>query len=141
MKPQTAIAKGKILEEWIVNRLRLSKIDTRAYRQKGSGSGLNKGDIWNDLNLCIEAKNQKNFKNAWAKQVKRESLGVQIPVIVWHPPQVPLEDSVVMIDWPFFEELLKHWKEPTMKEPDRETAWTIKSAINILKKLLKELEK
>ena len=118
----------------------MSGLDTRAYRQKGSGSGLNKGDIWNDLNLCIEAKNQKNFKNNWFGQVKRESLGSQIPVIVWHKNQVPLEDSVVMIGWWCFEELLKKSKEPNIKEPDRAMAWKVRSAVQALKSLLKELE-
>ena len=64
MKTQSAIQKGKQLEEFIVDELRLSGLDRRAYRQKGSGNGLNKGDVWKDLNLCIEAKNQKNFSPA-----------------------------------------------------------------------------
>jgi len=140
MNPKSNIAKGKILENWIVDRLRLSGLDTRAYRQKGSGSGLNKGDVWNDLNLCIEAKNQKNFSQEWAKQAKRESMGTQTPVVVWHPPQVPLEDSVVIIQWCYFEELLLKSKDPELKQPDRAVAWKVKSAINSLKALLKELE-
>lgn len=140
MNPKSNIAKGKILENWIVDRLHISGLDIRAYRQKGSGNGLNKGDVWNDLNLCIEAKNCKNFSQDWFKQVKRESLGVQIPVVVWHKNQVPLEDSVVIISWNYFEELLLKSKEPELKQPDREVAWKVKSAINSLKALLKELE-
>ena len=140
MNPKSAIAKGKELENWIVDRLHISGLDTRAYRQKGSGNGLNKGDVWNDLNLCIEAKNCKNFSQDWFKQVKRESLGVQIPVVVWHKNQVPLDESVVIISWNYFEELLLKSKEPELKQMDRQVAWKVKSAVNSLKALLKELE-
>lgn len=140
MRVQSKIQKGKELENWIVERLRLSGLDKRAYRQKGSGSGLNKGDIWNDLNICFEAKNQKKFQQAWFKQAEKESMGTQEPIIVWKPPHKPLDNSFVMLKWDFFEKLLKHRKEPVVKEPDRAVAWKIKSAINSLKSLLKELE-
>ena len=53
MKPKSAIAKGKILEEFISERLIKSGLDCRAHRQKGSGSGEAKCDISNNLNLCI----------------------------------------------------------------------------------------
>jgi hypothetical protein len=103
VNPKSAIQKGKELEEFIVQRLRLTGLDTRAYRQKGSGSGLNKGDVWNDLNLCFEAKNTaKPNLGPSLKQVNREALGTQIPVMVWHRPRTPLEDSVVIIDWHLF---------------------------------------
>jgi len=140
MKAKTAIQKGKELENWIVERLRLSGLDTRAYRQKGSGSGLNKGDIWNNLNLCIEAKNQKNIQKKWFKQAEKESLGTQEPILVWHPSQEPLENSKVFLNWDYFEKLLKQTKEPEMKNIDRTVAWKIRTAINALKSLLKELE-
>lgn len=139
MKTKSAIQKGKELENWIVDRLRISGLDTRAYRQKGSGNGLNKGDVWNDLNLCIEAKNCKNFSREWFKQVKRESMGTQVPVVVWHTNQVPLDDSIVIIGWAYFEELLLKSKTPELINPDRQVAWKVKSAINSLKALLKEL--
>ena len=51
--PKSNIQKGKQLENFIVDRLRITGLDTRAYRQKGSGNGLNKGDIWNDLNISF----------------------------------------------------------------------------------------
>ncbi len=140
MKIQSAKAKGKLLENWIVERLRISGLDIRAYRQKGSGNGLNKSDIWNDLNLAIECKNQKKFSNQWSDQVKKDSLGVQIPVIVWHPPQRPLEDSTVMIGWSFFEELLLKWKAPNLQNPDREFKYKLQRFVNFGKDLLKEFE-
>jgi hypothetical protein len=94
MKPKSAIAKGKILEEFISDRLIKSGLDVRAHRQKGSGNGEAKGDVSNCLGLCFEAKNTANFqaKQYW-EQAKRESLGAQIPCIVWHQNNIPLEES------------------------------------------------
>lgn len=140
MKPKSTIAKGKELEKWIVERLKISGLDTRAGRTPGSGSGKIKGDIWNDLGICFEAKNQKKFQQAWFKQAREESMGTTEPVIVWHPPQEPLDNSFVMLNWYFFEELLKRRKEPEIKNPDRAVAWKIKSLINAAKQLLRELE-
>lgn len=137
MQAKSNIAKGKILENWIVERLKLSGLDTRAARTPGSGNGKMKGDIWNDLNLCIEAKNQKNFSREWAKQAKRESLGSQVPIVVWHPPQTPMEDSVAIIDWGYLEELLLRAKEPKIKEMDRQMMWDLNGLKSAINKVLK----
>ena len=141
MKIKSIHQKGKDLENWIVERLRLSGLDKRAYRQKGSGSGLNKGDVWNALNICIEAKNQKNFHPAWFNQAERESMGTQEPIVVWHPPQKPLEDSKVFMKWDYFERLLLKGREPAnIKEPSKELKWRLKRFVDYGKDLLKELE-
>ena len=140
MKAKSAIAKGKLLEEWIVERLRLSGLDTRAYRQKGSGSGLNKGDIWNDLNICFEAKNQANFSPAWFKQAERESMGTQEPVVVWHPQNKPMEDSKVFMNWDYFEKLLKKTKEPVLNKPTNELKWRLDSLKSAIQRVIKELQ-
>ena len=137
--PKSSIAKGKALENWIVDRLRLSGLDKRAYRQKGSGNGLNKGDIWNDLNLCIEAKNTKIFPHKALKQVAREAMGYQKEVIVWHPPQTPMEASIVLIHWDYFEELLKKTKEPEMRQPDKSMKWKLENLKRSISEVLKEL--
>jgi len=141
MNPKSAHQKGKQLEDWVVQRLILSGLDKRAYRQKGSGSGLDKGDIWNDLGICFECKNTKAYpSNATFKQVKREAMGYQKEVVVWHPPQKPLDDSRVIINWYYFEELLKRAKEPALKEPDRAFSWKMRQFIQLGKQILKELE-
>lgn len=107
MKPKSTKAKGNLLEDWVVKRLHDTGLDPRAYRQKGSGSGLNKGDVWNALNLCIECKNTKNFSmEAFWKQADGDSMGTQTPIVVWHPPQKGLEASRVVMNWSYFEELL-----------------------------------
>lgn len=136
----SSIEKGKLLENFVVERLRLSGLDRRAYRQKGSGSGLNKGDIWNDLNICFECKNQKNFDRSWFKQAEREALGHQIPVVVWHPNGIPMDKSIVMMDWGFFEELLLKYKEtPSLEKPNREFSYKIKNLKVACQQVLKEM--
>ena len=140
MKIKSAIAKGKELENWIVDRLRLSGLDNRSYRQKGSGNGLNKGDVWNDLNLCIEAKNVKNFSKDWFKQAERESMGTQEPVVVWHPPQQPLEASMVFITWDYFEKLLLKSKSPEIVSPDREMKWLLENLKGSCQRIINKLQ-
>ena len=140
MKIKSSIAKGKELENYIVDRLRLSGLDNRAYRQKGSGNGLNKGDVWNDLSLCIECKNQKNFSKDWFEQAEKESMGTQEPIVVWHAPQTPLEASMVFITWDYLEKLLVRSKEPPTPETSNELKWRVKRFVDYGKELLKELE-
>lgn len=136
MNPKSAIQKGKDLEEFIVGRLRTSGLDERAYRQRGSGNGLHKGDIWNDLGICFEAKNTRNYPGKKTfQQVEREAMGYQEPVIVWHPPQTALEASKVIINWDYFEKLLlaKRDEAPRVENPDKALKYSLqrlKAGIN-----------
>lgn len=143
MLPRSAIQKGKELEDFIAEELRSSGIDPRAQRQKGSGNGLNKGDIWNAAGICIEAKNTKKFyfDGAWHQAV-RESMGTQEPVVVWHRPQTPLSDSIVFMKWEFFKEMLKH-KSDTQGKGEILEKWQVKNhlqqAVVHLKQVIKNL--
>ena len=141
MKPVTAIQKGKQLEDFITDELRESGLDRRAHRQKGSGSGLNKGDSWNALGLCIECKNQRNFSPKWYQQAEKESMGTQEPVVIWHPPQKPLEASMVFVSWDYFKRLLLKSKEPPkINQPSKELKWRIQRLVENAKSVIKELE-
>lgn len=101
------VQKGKALENFIADELRAKGIDHRARRQIGSGNGKRKGDIDNDIGLCIEAKNQQNANiGPTMRQVRREAMGTQQPVIVWHVPDTPFANSMVIIDWDYFIDLL-----------------------------------
>jgi len=143
MLPSSAISKGKALEDFIVDELRSSGLDKRAYRQRGSGNGLNKGDVWNDLGICFEAKNTHGCNpKKIMEQATREGLGTQEPVGVWHPPHKPLEESLVIINWKFFLKLLKKEKntESQVINPDKQTAWKIKTLISSAKAVLKEID-
>ncbi len=108
MNPRSAIQKGKDFENFIAEKLRNSGVDRTARREIGSGSGLLKGDISTTLDWCFEAKNTKtfNWKSA-SEQVKRESLGRKKEVILWHPPNKPMDDSVAIININDFIDLLK----------------------------------
>lgn len=135
---------GKELEEWIVKRLKVTGLDRKARVQKQSGAGLNKGDIWNKLNICFEAKNRKSFKIKWFEQAKKDSLGYQEPVVVWHHSEKTPGDNVkVVLNWDYFEKLLLSAQQPETKEPDRELRWEIeqlKRAAQAVIKKLKQLE-
>jgi hypothetical protein len=117
MTPKSKIQKGKLLEKYIAGRLTDLGIDSRAERQIGSGSGLKKGDVSNNLGWCIEAKNTKNFEwSKTSKQVRREAMGYQKECIVWKPPRRPMGDSMAIILFEDFLELLKSQKENEGKE-------------------------
>ena len=141
IKIQSAKAKGKELENWVTDRLRNSGLDRRAYAQKGSGSGLNKGDVWNDLNIHFECKNQKKFGGKkWFNQMTDENVSYLKECLVWHLPNTPLDCSKVIIDWDWFEELLKRAEEPRTKEPDRQLGWDLKRLVEDAKKVIRQLE-
>lgn len=143
MKPQSAIQKGKDLENHVAKRLRDLGIDIRADRQGGSGNGLRKGDIVTDTGITFECKNTHNFNwKSTADQVRKASLGYNKEVIVWHPPQRPLADSIAVVPLEDYLELLKSKHD----HRDSETIldkYTIKSnlekAVHYLKRVIKEV--
>ena len=109
MLPSSAKKKGKLLERFVEQELRQSGIDRTAYRTPASGSGLNKGDVVSPrTNFSIECKNTRNCPiSGWA-QAKREAVGDYAkPMLVWHPPNEPLESSLVMLRWHDLKEILK----------------------------------
>lgn len=141
MNPQSAIQKGKELENWIVGRLKASGLDLRAARNPGSGNGKMKGDINNDLGWCIEAKNTRAFPGAGAfRQVREAAMGYQKELIVWHPPNTPLDASQVVMSWHDFEELLLKAREERVEAPDRDMRFALfklKTAIGEVSRYLK----
>ena len=144
MKPRSNIQKGKALENEMANLLVSYGIDKTAMRQVGSGSGLRKGDIHNSIGLTIECKNTKTFNwKAAAEQVKKESLGYGTEVIIWHPPQKPLDDSVAIINVHYYFELLKKSQEPKTAASlaeNKAIRWKLQNLIRSAKEVLNELE-
>jgi len=121
-----------------------NNLDSRAERTPGSGNGnRKKGDIDNNLGICFECKNTKNFnwKEA-ATQVRREAMGHQDEIIIWHPPQKPMNDSIVIINILDYIKLLKVKKNYTPKE-DILDRWSVKHnlevAVNALRKVIKDV--
>jgi hypothetical protein len=108
MRPKSRIAKGKLLEKWVAERLRHTGLDPEARREIGSGSGRFKGDIATKLPITFECKNTKNFQaKAYLKQAEEASMGYQEACVIWHPPGTPMENSKVFMPWSLFETLLK----------------------------------
>lgn len=106
--PKSRIKKGKDLEDHVAQKLIDYGIDKHADRQIGSGSGKRKGDVRNYCGWTIECKNTKSFQ--WKKaadQVRRQAMGYEKEVIIWHPPQRPLDDSVAIISLHDFLDLIK----------------------------------
>ena len=114
MKPRSAIAKGKLLEQYVVDQIRVKGLDPRAYRSFGSGSGTGeKSDIWTSMtilgqNAGIECKNQKTLSiQEWWRQTKKlESLGRE-PVLVFKIDHEPLGDTKCVIYLDTLLELIK----------------------------------
>jgi len=109
MKPKSAHGKGRLLENFIVSWLRNKKIDPKAIRTPGSGSGRFKGDIYTpNLPIVIECKNTKTTKiNEWIAQAEEQTMGYTDWAIIWHPPRKPLEDSVAIIPLHVLEKLFR----------------------------------
>src|SRR5690348_6860740 len=112
MTPRSAIAKGKLLEDHVAQRIRDLGIDPKAYRSHGSGNGnTEKGDIWTSMvvlgqNVGIECKNQTNIAiPEWWRQTKKlESLGRE-PVLAFKLAGEPVTETKVVIYLETFLEL------------------------------------
>lgn len=153
MKPKSAIQKGKDLENYICEQLISKGLDLKAYRSKGSGSGTGeKADIWTSLtvlgrNAGIEAKNHKtpHIKDWWEQTQKLEKLGRE-PILVYKLFGESYGETKAVV---YLDSLLDLIKLANQVEPqnDREPqkdiklSWLLKSGIDILKKITKELEK
>lgn len=141
MQIKSAKNKGRELENFIVQLLRESGLDSRASRNPGSGSGnRQKGDVWNALGLCIEAKNTvKAPGKAEFDQVRREAGPYETEVIVWHPPKLPLDDSKVILNIHDFIELLKKGRDPKTEKTSPNLAFKMRRARQSLQEVLKEM--
>lgn len=143
MNPKSAIQKGKELENFVAELLVKSGIDRQASRQIGSGNGKKKGDIATSIPWTIECKNTKTLK--WkeaSEQVKREAMGYQKEVVIWHPPHKPLDQSIAIININDFIELLERAKNQERAETilDKyQIKNNLEKAVYHLKQVVKEL--
>ena len=140
IKPRSAKQKGNLLEDFVVKTLQDSGLDQRAYRQKGSGGGLNKGDIWNALDLHVECKNWKNFCwKPWKEQMARDNVSNHPEVLIWHPRNTPLESSVVILPLDFFIELLKCRNSPAPVTENPKLRWPLQRLKQAVQEVLRSL--
>ena len=135
--------KGRAFVLKIIEKLR-EGLDNSTYEVSGSGAGLDKGDIRiPSIDLIIEAKDQKQPQIAnWIKQSDREGLGYSKTALMWRHPDSPSYDPDVRVDMSLdlFIELAKRYREPLIKEPDRQTNWDIKNLVQSAKRVIKDLE-
>ena len=104
MKGKSAVARGKILEKYVADQIRMKGIDERAYPAHGSGNTTReKGDIWTSMmilgqNAGIECKNQKTISvpDWWRQTQKLQSLGRE-PVLIFKINNAPLGDTLATI--------------------------------------------
>ena len=116
---QTAIKKGKELENYISDQIREKGLDPKASRSIGSGSGTReKADIDTNLmvlgkNIGIEAKNHKrpDIRNWWKQTQELEKLGRE-PVLVYKLGGEALGDAKAVIYLDTLLELIKRSQEP-----------------------------
>lgn len=134
-------AKGKILENYVTERLRASGLDPRAYPQRGSGNGKNKGDIWNALDIHFECKNHKNFGGkAWFNQMREENVSNLVEVLVWKPGGVNLDETKVIVDWAYFEELLLRAIGAKVSTESVNLKWPVQRLRDAAKEVLKHID-
>lgn len=143
---RTAKQKGNEFENLVAHEIKDMGLG-EAHREVGSGRGNKKGDIFSNIPFLIECKNQKKLN--WLEsitQAKKQAEMGNFDANKWclmvKDPRSPTElpNCYAVIDMWEFLKLLKKDKEPIVKEPDRQTAWHIKSAIQSLKTLLKDFE-
>jgi len=117
MKPKSAIAKGKVLEDYVASQIREKGLDLKAYRAHGSGNGTTeKADIWTSMmvlgqNVGFECKNHaKLCIPEWWKQTKKlMSLGRE-PVLVFRQTNEPMGETKVVIYLDTFLEMAREIK-------------------------------
>jgi len=151
MKPSSAKQKGKQLENWFANQIISRGLDDRAKRDGASGAGdREKRDVDTsvqilDRTMGLEAKNQKvpHIKDWWQQTTKLEVLGYE-PVLVYKLFGESLEESKVVLYATTFLDLLanqpEYYKSENTGIPQSDK-WLVRKAIDILKQLLKVLEK
>jgi hypothetical protein len=115
---KTSVQKGKILEKYVADQIRLKGIDEKAYPSHGSGSSpTEKGDIWTSMmiltqNAGIECKNHAilHILEWWKQTKKLESLGRE-PMLVFKIYGEPLPETKVIMYLDSVLELIKENKE------------------------------
>lgn len=152
MKPSSAKAKGKLLEDYVADQIILKGLDSKAHRDGASGAGnREKGDINTSMmvlgqNAGFECKNQATLHiPEWWKQTKKLESLQREPILAFKQFGEPLTETKVIIYLDTFLELVKLSQGEKIyvevEQGDSNTKkWAIQNAISSLKKLLKEYD-
>lgn len=148
---KTAKQKGKQLENYVMEEIIKRGLDDRAIRDGASGaSNKEKRDINTNMTLLgrlagIECKNHAvpHIKDWWEQTQKLEQLEYE-PILIYKLKGESLGDSKAVIYATTLLDLIKNQKEENdnigtgIQQGDK---WIIKSGIELLKKILKVMEK
>lgn len=141
MKRQSAMAKGKRMESFVLDYVR-ENIDANAYTPKGSGNGLEKGDIYIPSHqLVIEVKNQAHIKliDWWAQT--EEQAHNQIPMLaIRHPKYGEGKKTLAVM---FFEDVcdLLQKQEENPVTVEKYAPYEVRDALTKLETALKALKR
>lgn len=142
MKPRSAKNKGNRYENWLIEYFR-ERLDKKAQRTYGSGSGLDKQDIrLPSFNIEVEAKNQKTLKIMdWWEQCKRQEFGNMAVVIFRNPRKAEFQENLVLLSLDDFTELVKKQNEVVEVESnyDPNLKWKIANLKRSVQEVFKEL--
>jgi hypothetical protein len=146
MLPKSAIAKGKELENYIVDELRRRSLDIHASRSAGSGNGnRDKADIVTSFqvlnkNIGIEAKNHKAAHLfPWWRQTELLRPLAMLPILVVKQPGLPLGESLAVLSLYDLLDIFEALKQPKSVNPDRQLEWKLNALKNAINQLLKEI--
>ena len=138
--------KGNTWERNWANWIRDNNVDKSAKRNTLSGAGMQKSDVVNNIDINFEVKsgNQvpKKIYDFYEQSEKDGISSHNIPYVVMHRDGRKQDEFMIIMNAYDWADLWKKAQEPkTTKTENQELQWVLKSAINILKKLLKLLEK
>lgn len=143
MRPRSAKNKGNRYENHLIEILK-ERLDSKAQRTYGSGSGLDKQDVrLPSFNIEIEAKNQKTIKLIdWWEQCKRQEYGNMAVLCLRNPRKAEFLESLVVMGLDDWIELVKKQNETVEVESnyDPKLKWKLKRFLDYGKEVFKELE-
>lgn len=145
MRIESAKAKGKRFEDWIAQQIEDAGLG-RARREKGSGSGKYKGDIFANIDFLLECKNEKqtNFLTNIDQAKRQAEIGNWAKekwCLIARDPRFPeFQEVYATINLGEFLKLLKTQREPIIKQPDRSMKWKLEKLRQIAKEIIKDLE-
>lgn len=148
MKSQSAKQKGKLLENYVADQIKVKGLDNKAHRDGASGSGnREKADISTSMTVLgrqamFECKNQKTMKfNEWWRQLESYSHDGE-PILAFKFDRESLEATKVVIYLDSFLELVKKACEPKSQfNANRELVWHLERVKQDAQKTIKLLEK
>lgn len=144
MKARSAHNKGKRMEKYALDYIR-ENVDAHAYTPKGSGNGLEKGDIYMpNHDVVIEVKNQATLKIAdWWEQTTDQAHN-QIPLlVVRNPRKAETKETWAIMHFEDICELLKtknNSVEIELTEPGYSLRQAVAEAERGVKRIKKELD-